>query len=426
MNKKSRSRENTPTTTPFGTKTDIEKLEKLLDHPSTHMDPHGKTIEQKLTDFLAHVSHEIKTPIALLKESLDILMSEDVGRPRPQQKKYLAIAEQAVKRLVMLVDNLLDAARLTSGKITLHRTIVEPQKILKDCALEFRPLAHRKGIQINQQIPRKMPVLYIDISKIEQALHNLTSNALRFAKKRIRFTAKSVENGQYVEFSVLDDGPGIPKNELKTIFHKFQQFGVAEPGQHQGLGLGLSIAKEMVELHNGAIWAESVEGMGSRFAFTVPTFPHIFGALNEWKNLHSPTNGGHYQKLKQYGLIRVLLECVASRAVDNDFKNTILEAYHHGGILHGESPHSLDHILDFLESPLKDPRGHPLCALNIPEAFLMAHIEKNMGDYKFESTPIYESGDSAEEKRVALMQLVKSLDDKKVMEELEALLKSKK
>ncbi len=408
------------------TSVEIEKLEKLLDqeHAPTH--PHEKTIEKQLTDFLANVSHEIKTPLALLKESISLLADEVTGKLQPQQKEYLGIAQQAIQRLTTLVENLLDAARLTSGKITLHRKVVHIPELLDQCVREFRPLAQKRKLRLEAVAPKDLESVFVDEQKVEQILHNLVGNALRFAKKKVRLHARKHTESSSIEIDIVDDGTGMPQKELRTIFRKYYQFGQTQPSSHKGLGLGLAIAKELTELHGGTIWAESIVGMGSRFAFTLPIFPLECIQLDQWLKQKAPRSGKEFEKIQKTGWMRALLLCLESGAVDKEFKEEVLQQYHDRGILNGESPHSLAHIEDFMDSPLKNEHGHPLCALNVTEAFLMAHIEKNMGDYSLHNIPIYQSGETAEQKRIALMTLVKSMNQKEIRQKTEALVRVSK
>lgn len=231
-----------------------------------------KGLDLAKTEFLSVVSHEIKNPLAAVMGFASALLKLQERLSPDQKREYLDIIINQSKRLVRLVEDLLDVAKIEMGKFDIRRA---PTKML--------PLASKiaKGLKVqNPQL--KFPIeffdqeleLPVDSDKIEQVFINLAGNAVKYSPAEAKVTFRARLDGDHVVFSVEDQGPGIPSEHLGKLFQKFYRIETADPNVPRkgpkGTGLGLTIAKRIVEMHGGRIWVESELGHGARFCFTLP------------------------------------------------------------------------------------------------------------------------------------------------------------
>lgn len=216
-------------------------------------------------DFIASLSHELRTPITAVKGSNDILHRCILGDLNAEQKDLLEISNKAISRLLNQVNELLDFAKLENGKFELSFSEVAFDEVLDSALRIVEPLLDKKKqkIIVKENLKISLPM---DRQRIEQIILNLLSNANKFTPKNGTITVNSYLNEQALEVEVRDDGIGIPADKQKYIFTKFYQAN----NQMNGTGLGLAISKQLIELHGGRIWFESTEGQGSIFRFTLP------------------------------------------------------------------------------------------------------------------------------------------------------------
>jgi signal transduction histidine kinase len=183
-------------------------------------------------------------------------------------------------RLARLVTDLLDLSRIEAGRVELRRTPVPVQRIIQEVAENLLPMAAGKGLSLVTIPTDATPLLvFADRDKLQQVLINLIENATKFTPTGGCITV-SVRNAgeQFVEIAVEDTGEGIPAAEQEAVFDKFHQVHRTGQGKPQGTGLGLTIAKSLIELHGGRIWVESEVGRGTRFVLTLPTQEAVAGA----------------------------------------------------------------------------------------------------------------------------------------------------
>jgi signal transduction histidine kinase len=221
------------------------------------------------TEFLSSISHELRTPLTSIKISTDSLLATLNPETRDgAQARLLNNISRNTERLNRLVGELLDTARLQSGKIKLNLQSLELSHVLRDCLDTIKPLAGDKSQTVEVELSPLLPPVMGDPARLGQVLINLLTNAVNFTPPQgyIKVTAR--EENNYVIISVADTGAGIPKEEQTRIFDRFYQ--ATRTGGKAGMGLGLSIAKALVELHGGKIWVESEPGKGSVFSFTIP------------------------------------------------------------------------------------------------------------------------------------------------------------
>jgi two-component system sensor histidine kinase GlrK len=229
-----------------------------------------KMVDKLKSDFYSSMSHELRTPLTSIKEGINLLR-EGVGGAIPEkQKRLLAILSEESKRLIDLVNSLLDLSKMEAGMMTY---VYEPGNIaplIEKAAMEMIPLVEARKIIFRKEIEEKLPIIRIDRERILQVLRNLIGNAVKFTPEggRVRVVARLMNGG--IEVSVSDTGPGIKKENLTAIFEKFHQAPFKHSNRIKGTGLGLAIVKHVIDAHGGRVWAESKPGQGSSFIFVLP------------------------------------------------------------------------------------------------------------------------------------------------------------
>lgn len=227
-----------------------------------------KEVERLKSQFVMTASHELKTPLTSIGMSIELLMEGATGQLDERQNQLLAAAHAEVRRLKHLVEELLDLEKIEAGRIDLEFDRMPVPLLCERVRQIFAPQAQAQGVEISAQLPPDLPAVRADANKITWVLTNLVSNALRYVGRGGRICIEARQFNDQVHLAVRDDGIGIPQEFQSKIFDKFVQVrGADEP---QGAGLGLSICREIVRAHRGAIWVESAPGAGSTFTFTLP------------------------------------------------------------------------------------------------------------------------------------------------------------
>jgi len=231
-----------------------------------------KQLDRMKDNFVASVSHELRTPLVAIDKSISLILNKNAGEISETQKQFLSIAERNLKRLTLLVNDLLDLSKLEAGKTELKSKPSSIDKIIQESVAGLKNWAETKAINIRTTIQEGLPEVNVDPDRIIQVFNNLIGNAIKFTPDNgdIVVEAKLDNQGRRLEVSVADNGIGIAKEDLEKVFDKFYQSGERVPSDVNGTGVGLAIAKEIVELHGGKIWAESEKGAGAKFTFTLP------------------------------------------------------------------------------------------------------------------------------------------------------------
>src|SRR5208283_3958091 len=201
----------------------------------------------------ANIHHELRTPLTLVLSPLEAMLGGEFGEISEGVRGYLHTMEVNALRLLKLINNLLDLAKAESQELRLRRRGLDPGRALIDVVAGARPMAERKNVAL------------------EKIVMNLVGNALKFtdANGRIEVTAKSEGDG--IRITVGDTGVGIQPDQLDRIFNRFAQVDTSATRKHEGTGIGLSLVKELVQLHGGRVWAESEGlGLGARFHVFLP------------------------------------------------------------------------------------------------------------------------------------------------------------
>lgn len=225
------------------------------------------------TNFISMVSHELRTPLMIIKESVAQILDGIKGEVNAGQREFLTIAKNNIDRLNMIIEELLAVSRIEAGKVELHRELMDVEKVAREVVESFRLEAQKKQIRLETQFEPSLPRLYADQAKIMQVFTNLIGNAFKFTfpKGRISIGGRR-EKEKHIEVFVEDTGIGIPKRYFERIFQRFERADTMPIAGVSSTGLGLSIAKDFVNMHHGKIWVESEEGKGSRFTFTLPIY----------------------------------------------------------------------------------------------------------------------------------------------------------
>ena len=228
-----------------------------------------KKVEEFRNEIVRTVSHELRTPLSIEKEGISLLVDEVVGPVNPEQREILQTVMRSIDRLARMIASLLDISSIETGKIKLLPQPMDLADLVKDVIFEFEKRAAEKGIVLKAKLSGSPVRVLADPDKITQVLTNLVDNALKFtAKGSVEISLIPLK--KEVECTVRDTGIGITPENVKKLFEKFQQFSrIAGPGE-KGFGLGLSIAKGIVELHKGRIWAHSELGQGTSVTFALP------------------------------------------------------------------------------------------------------------------------------------------------------------
>lgn len=228
-----------------------------------------KELDEAKTNFIATVSHELKTPISSIKMSLKLMADERVGTMNAEQKELVQHIKDDCGRLLKITTELLDLAQIETGNLQLNFVKADPRKIAIYAMDAVRFQAEQKSIELELISGSDLPQIYVDIEKTAWVLVNFLSNALRYSAGKSKVIVQVIENNDAIEFSVRDFGKGIEEQYQKRLFDRY--FQVPTDGSNKsGSGLGLAISKDFITAENGDIWVESALGEGSRFCFSLP------------------------------------------------------------------------------------------------------------------------------------------------------------
>jgi PAS domain S-box-containing protein len=226
-----------------------------------------RRLDEMKSGLISVVSHELKTPLTSIRMAAHLLLEERVGPLTGKQTELLMAARDDSDRLQKIIEDLLGMGRLESGRVELDLRSEPAERLVSDAVTPLESAFHDRGIELQLDVPVETPPVLADLARIDHVFSNLLTNALKFTAPggHVRISAETEE--EFVRFIVEDTGIGIPTEYLGRIFERF--FRVPRENQPGGAGLGLAIAKEIVEAHGGKIAAASQEGRGSRFSFTL-------------------------------------------------------------------------------------------------------------------------------------------------------------
>ncbi len=225
--------------------------------------------------FLSHVSHELRTPLTCIHQYASLLVDGISGPISPEQRDHLQVILRSVNQLHAMIRDLLEATRAESGKLRIEPRCLALVELVRQAIAMIRPLALDKRISVELESSDHIPLLYADPDRVLEVLINLLDNAVKFTPPEGRVTVKlnmQETDPEFAYVSVADNGRGISPEALPLIFERLYQDPDSVDGNRNGLGLGLYIAKELVNLHGGRIWVASQPGVGTTFTFNLPVY----------------------------------------------------------------------------------------------------------------------------------------------------------
>lgn len=233
-------------------------------------------LDRLKSDFTANVSHELRTPLTAIREGTALLLEGIPGPLTSNQREILEIVRNHSQRLFHSITSILDLSKMEAEMMDYEFAPCNLGAVIDNSVKAVDLIARKRGIEVQRTIDRRIPMLVADERRIQQVMDNLLSNAVKFSPEggKIRINALmkgfNPQQAREVEVRVYDNGPGIPKGEIKNIFKHFYQSTSSKTKSGHGTGLGLAIARHIVDAHRGRIWAESELGSGSVFCFTLP------------------------------------------------------------------------------------------------------------------------------------------------------------
>ena len=275
----------------FSYRVDLNTRDELGDlaEAFNEMSSQLEELDNMKSEFMAMVSHELKTPLTSMKEAVELLREEAVGSLNPKQKNLLKINASGIRKLAAFVDEILNLTRMEGGLVPLYRTWFDLQTLLEEKLNTFRLLADKKQVcLLAEYLPNPFPSVFGDEERLKQVLANLLNNAISFAPPggdvsiraealggkslplRVREALRQDGPRQWLNVQVSDTGEGIPREEARRVFDKFYQIKRNSGRDRTGSGLGLTIAKYVVEAHGGMIWVEDNGQPGATLVFVLP------------------------------------------------------------------------------------------------------------------------------------------------------------
>jgi len=219
--------------------------------------------------FVANVSHELKNPLGIIRESMSLLLDKFAGEISEKQKEILGIGKRSADRLIRLVSNLLDLSKIEAGKMQLKAEEIHLDVLVEEVLKIYEREISKKQLVLKKEIPSNIGTVVGDRDKLTEVIINLLNNAIKYTTVG-SITITMAGSATEIRFEIADTGSGIPQESLGKIFDKFERI---KTEKQEGTGLGLPIAKDIIELHKGKLWVESEAGKGSKFIFTLPRLP---------------------------------------------------------------------------------------------------------------------------------------------------------
>lgn len=229
-----------------------------------------RQLDEAKHELITNVSHELRTPLAAIANIVSNILVGVTGPIGDKLRSHLNIANVNTKRLTNIIDNLLDIASLDTGRAVINKKMTDFSKIAQEATTALHPEIDQKLIKFNLSLPRGSLVVYCDAMSIGQVIRNLLNNAVRYTPQggSVEVTVEAIAGN--IQVTVQDTGIGIPTDEQKFIFERFHQIGRTYGPGEKGLGLGLPISRQLIEMHGGSIGVTSMPGKGSRFYFRIP------------------------------------------------------------------------------------------------------------------------------------------------------------
>lgn len=226
-----------------------------------------KELDVAKTNFIATISHELKTPLASSDFSLKLLSDERVSTLTEEQRELITHLKQDNQRMLRILSELLNMSQVEAGKIQLDVADTDPVSIMENAVLSVNTAAREKQVEIGRAFEKDLPPVKADAEKTTWVLNNFLMNAIKYSSEEQKVILRIYREGENVVFSVTDQGPGIPAEYLEKVFDRFFKVPGSKAG---GTGLGLAISRDFIEAQGGQIWVQSEYGQGSTFGFSLP------------------------------------------------------------------------------------------------------------------------------------------------------------
>lgn len=221
-------------------------------------------------EFITIIAHQLRTPLTGMKWSFDLLLSGEVGELSPEQKQIIRKVSSTTNYMIGLINNLLNVGQIEEGhfKIILKKQSILP--VFKNVENIFKSIVEEKGVIFKIEIPTELPLLDIDIEKIEIVINNIIDNSIKYSLPGGMVGLKVTHNERELIISIKNGGVNIPREEFDKIFTKFFKSNQASQHKINAVGLGLYISKNIIDQHNGKIWFESEENQRTTFYISLP------------------------------------------------------------------------------------------------------------------------------------------------------------
>ncbi len=229
-----------------------------------------KSVEQLRRELIANVSHDLRTPLAITKGYIETLQMKKRSLSQEESDKYLNIVSNSIEKLQKLIDQLFEYSKLEAKQIELEKEPFAIADLAHDVFEKYQQMAEQKKIALNLNVEPNLPMVFADISLVERVLQNLIDNALKFTPNEGKITIEMKASDVSVIVAIKDTGAGIPETEIEEIFERYKQAKAEPKKAKEGAGLGLAIAKKIIELHDSAIQVVSKPNLGTTFQFQLP------------------------------------------------------------------------------------------------------------------------------------------------------------
>lgn len=257
----------------------IRDRTKNLERANQHL----KALDELKSQFLANISHQLRTPLSVIRSYVELLV-QCPPEEEQEAQEFLNIISSETHRLSQMIDDLLDLARIESGRMVWNMREISLKDLITEVISPLRSILDREGLEISVLCPDDLPPIQADPDRLSQVINNVIDNSIKHTPEsgKIIIEAELIsvdtegspgvqpDMQEFIKVIVTDTGPGIPANKLESIFSRFEQ-----ATDKRGAGLGLAISREVITHHGGKIWAESPESLGARVIFTVPLAGHI-------------------------------------------------------------------------------------------------------------------------------------------------------